>query len=118
MLYKPDLKPGEKDIKYYTGKLISLDCPCGRSKQRGMAFCSKCYFKLPLKMRQALYKCIHEGFEAAYEAACEFLNNQDPNTDGVRGHVGAKDRPAKQHPAPQKDEVPGRRRPAASPRVP
>ncbi len=44
-------------------------CQCGAGKAAKQTFCRKCYFSLPKLMRQALYRRIGNGYEAAYAAA-------------------------------------------------
>ena len=44
-------------------------CQCGGGKARKQTFCRKCYFGLPKLMRQALYRRIGSGYEAAYADA-------------------------------------------------
>ncbi|KKN46369.1 hypothetical protein LCGC14_0673450 [marine sediment metagenome] len=41
--------------------------PCGRRKKSGQSLCKSCYFSLPPKTRNALYK--PEGYVAAYHLA-------------------------------------------------
>lgn len=77
MLYTPDPKPEEKPKDFYIKALTATACRCGRKKQRGMALCSKDWRQLPTVLRHDLYKKMKAGFEEAYEAACDFLDNPD-----------------------------------------
>lgn len=55
---------------------LGTTCPvCSKLKARNTAFCSGCYFQLPLEMRKALYKRIGEGFEEAYLNAKNYLES-------------------------------------------
>lgn len=49
-------------------------CRCGAAKQPRQTFCRSCYFTLPAKMRSALYRRIGEGYEQAYQAAADHLD--------------------------------------------
>lgn len=50
-----------------------MRCLCGREKRRKMAFCGLCFNLLPDRMQDDLYKRVGAGFEAAYEAAADWL---------------------------------------------
>jgi hypothetical protein len=57
--------------------LASPVCQCGRSKEiQHLALCTGCWRRLPAVARAALYARVGEGFEAAYERACESLKGQ------------------------------------------
>jgi len=60
--------------RVYLEALDRLKCQCGRVKQRGNSLCSKCYWRLPRAMRRDLYRKMGQGYEAAYDAAVQFLN--------------------------------------------
>lgn len=49
---------------------------CGGAKKPKQSHCTKCYFKLPHKMRMDLYDGFRDGYEQAYRASCEFLNRE------------------------------------------
>jgi hypothetical protein len=46
---------------------------CGKSKRPKMSHCRTCYYKLPPKMRQALYRGFNNGYEETYEESLRFL---------------------------------------------
>ena len=82
MLSKPVLTAAQQERVDCIDALKSSQCRCLRPKQRGMAFCFKCWGQLPDQIRRSLYKRIGEGFEAAYSAACDYLNTntgKEPN---------------------------------------
>ena len=60
--------------RFYLEALKSNACQCERPKQRGQSLCRKCYWALPAHMRHDLYQKMGAGYEAAYDAAVEFLN--------------------------------------------
>jgi len=47
---------------------------CGGTKGRRMSHCRACYFKLPKKMRNDLYKRFDSGYQEAYIESLKFLN--------------------------------------------
>lgn len=51
-------------------------CRCGASKNRGHTFCVNCYYKLPIRMRQNLYRIIGDGYAMAYQAAVRYLDEE------------------------------------------
>jgi hypothetical protein len=57
--------------------LQSIRCLCGREKRRLKPFCGFCFHLLPLEMQFRLYKPIGRGFEAAYEAAAQWLVREE-----------------------------------------
>ena len=73
MLSKPRLSQAETTRLFYVKAIKSDGCQCGRKKQRGRAFCYKCWLRLPLELRRPLYHKIGSGFETAYDAACSYL---------------------------------------------
>jgi hypothetical protein len=73
MRYIPDPQPGAGDQEFFAAELASNECWCGKRKQGGRAFCFKCYVRLPEDLRAGLYRKLGKGFEAAYEAAYQFL---------------------------------------------
>lgn len=73
MISEPVLSEAQKARKASIEALKSGRCACGKAKQTGMAFCYQCWLKLPQNIRQALYRKIGEGFEAAYGVARQFL---------------------------------------------
>ena len=73
MLSKQVFNDRQKQMLASAAGLKSGVCACGHAKQTGMAFCFKCWFVLPKNIRHALYRPVGKGFEAAYDAACQFL---------------------------------------------
>lgn len=75
-------RPGEdesvavKDLKFYIKELRSDGCLCGSKKTPGHSFCYRCYKRLPAEMKTALYKSMGAGYEEAYEAAAEYLDDE------------------------------------------
>ena len=63
----------EHDRNYFKN-LMSETCACSKGKAKRKSFCFHCYRQLPRKMQRALYKRIGLGYEQAYEAALEYLN--------------------------------------------
>jgi len=55
-------------------ELRGVWCRCGTKKITRNTFCNKCYWSLPEPMRRALYRHIGEGYEEAYAAAAELLD--------------------------------------------
>ncbi len=53
--------------------LDGTTCYCGAEKPKGHAFCRPCYFSLPPRLRQDLYKGISAGYAEAYDEAKDFL---------------------------------------------
>ena len=74
----------EPDWKFYFEELMSDECACGRPKKPKFSFCYTCYRKLPHDMKRALYRRLHEGYEAAYDAAYAYLNE----SGGYDGDAG------------------------------
>ncbi len=54
-------------------ELDSDSCFCGVKKRRGNSFCRDCYFRLPAKLRQALYRSIDAGYAEAFDEAKDHL---------------------------------------------
>lgn len=46
---------------------------CKGAKKAKMSHCRPCYYALPPKMRQTLYKRFGDGYEEAYEASLRYL---------------------------------------------
>lgn len=51
----------------------SQTCQCGKPKVAHQSFCRACYYSLPRTMQHALYNRFGEGYEEAYEQACQHL---------------------------------------------
>lgn len=64
----------EKDIRFYVKELRSDECQCGGGKTRGKSLCYRCYSRLPVEMKKALYRRLGSGYEEAYEAAVRHLS--------------------------------------------
>jgi hypothetical protein len=58
---------------FYLNQLKSNECFCGGTKKPKMSFCYPCYKSLPNEMQRALYQRLGDGYEDAYEEACQFL---------------------------------------------
>lgn len=54
----------------------SLTCMCGKPKKQRRSFCTPCYFSLPKEMRDELYNPFGGGYETAYSAAKDWLNQE------------------------------------------
>ena len=57
--------------------LLGIECRCGRTKKGGMSLCRECWNRLPREMGRALYRLIGDGYEAAYTAACKWLDEEN-----------------------------------------
>lgn len=56
---------------------MGLECAhCHGKKPSAMSFCKKCYFTLPVDMRQGLYRRFGSGYEEAYFDALEWLRRE------------------------------------------
>lgn len=51
-------------------------CICRGAKPRNNGFCRACYFSLPKPMQRALWQRFGEGYEAAHQAAREWLQRK------------------------------------------
>jgi len=58
---------------FYVKVLAGEECQCDRPKNRGKAFCYRCFRELPTAMQRALYRPLGLGFEQAYEEAVKWL---------------------------------------------
>jgi hypothetical protein len=60
----------------FMGTVCSI---CGKKKDSGKTFCLSCYYRLPHKMRTALYFRFGSGYEQAFAQAQEWLreNRED-----------------------------------------
>lgn len=56
-------------------ELAGTVCRCGNQKASGNTFCGRCYFKLPKTTHPTLYRRVGQGYEQAYKAAAEYLDN-------------------------------------------
>jgi hypothetical protein len=58
--------------------LDSTTCEvCGKTKRRWMSHCRSCYYRLPPKMRSALYRPYGEGYEEAFEDSLRYLKDAE-----------------------------------------
>lgn len=62
-----------RDRAFYRQSLSSNECLCGRPKQPHRSFCYPCYRELSQEMQRNLYRKMGNGYEEAYEAAVEYL---------------------------------------------
>jgi hypothetical protein len=67
----------EPELQLAMNVLLAPNCQCGRVKQVRQAICSRCWKRLPVDVRNALYRKVGGGFKAAYEAACAALRGTD-----------------------------------------
>lgn len=59
--------------------LRGVDCQaCGKVKRSGLAFCNRCYKRLPNARRDDLIRTMTEGFDRAFVAALRFLTAETP----------------------------------------
>jgi len=65
--------PEERDQEWYFKELQSEGCLCGRTKKPKHSFCHDCYYSLPTGMRRRLYRRLGFGYEAAFEEAAAWL---------------------------------------------
>lgn len=61
------------DTEAILGEFRSQTCACGARKCASRAFCSNCYFSLPVKIRGELCNSFGQGYEQAYIAARSFV---------------------------------------------
>lgn len=61
---------------------------CGGGKRRRDSFCRPCYMALPQHLRRNLYLLMGSGYEAAYDAALEWLESREGESDarGCKSH--------------------------------
>lgn len=58
-------------------ELAGLECRCGNPKEPRQTFCRKCYYRLPPRMRSALYQRLGEGYAEAHDEAAGFLKTRE-----------------------------------------
>lgn len=63
--------------KELAAELAGIECRCGNPKEPKRTFCRKCYYRLPERLRVALYRRIGEGYEQARDEAGAFLHAAD-----------------------------------------
>lgn len=64
--------------KLLIDELIGTKCRCGNTKRTRNTFCGRCYFRLPMQLRNDLYKGVGNGYEQAYAAAISILQGAKP----------------------------------------
>lgn len=63
-------------IAKLVAELKGTQCRCGKRKRARQTFCSDCYYRLPRNLRGALYQLVGQGYEAAYQAAVDYLEGK------------------------------------------
>jgi len=66
----------QKDTRYYIEALRSEECFCERPKKSGYSFCYRCYKALPRDMQRDLWQRMGDGYEAAFDAAVVYLQQE------------------------------------------
>jgi len=62
--------------------LVSKVCPaCQGEKNERQTFCRKCYYRLTMATRKALYRRIGEGYEEAFAKAMNELSRGELQED-------------------------------------
>ena len=64
--------------------LASEECRCGKTKVARQTFCRWCYAILPREMQRALYARIGQGYEQAFAAAVDFLDEREREQERKR----------------------------------
>lgn len=60
--------------KQLVRELAGIECAgCGNPKEPGKTYCRKCYYRLPPRLRSALYKRIGAGYLEVCDEAAAFL---------------------------------------------
>lgn len=65
----------QKDRKFYIETYKSEQCLCEREKKPRFSFCYRCYKALPPDMQRALYRPFGNGYEQAFDEACQHLQS-------------------------------------------
>ncbi len=55
-------------------ELNGAKCRCGKKKQTGNTFCSRCYHALPFGLQGQLYLRFGQGYEAVYARCAKKLD--------------------------------------------
>lgn len=63
----------DRGFSWYVRELHSERCLCGARKQSRKSFCYRCYILLPQFLQEQLYSRLGQGYEEAFEAAEEWL---------------------------------------------
>jgi hypothetical protein len=64
------------DRQFYLKMYKSEECLCERQKKAGFSFCYRCYKALPKDMQRALYQRMRDGYEEAFDEACQWLQTE------------------------------------------
>ena len=67
------VKRAGKSQHWYFSELMSNQCACGKTKKPRKSFCYGCFKSLPIDMQNRLYRRLGEGYEAAYDEAVKYL---------------------------------------------
>ena len=70
--------------------LGGLECRCKKPKRAHDSFCRWCYGKLPPTMQRALYQRVGDGYEQAYGAAVDFLDEFERAEEAKRASIRRK----------------------------
>lgn len=62
-----------RDLQWYVDNLSAKKCLCGNKKKYSMAFCYRCFKRLPTPIKSDLYRPLKDGFEEAMDGATDFL---------------------------------------------
>jgi len=63
----------DSTVGFYADALTSTECQCGKSKKPRYSLCYTCYKSLPKDMQRALWQKMGQGYEQAYDAAVNWL---------------------------------------------
>jgi len=66
----------------YLSALMSNECHCGKGKKPRRSLCYSCYRSLPRDFQHALWSRFGHGYEEAYEAAVEWLDEHQEEGHG------------------------------------
>lgn len=55
---------------------LGTSCRCGSTKPKRRAFCWRCYYTLPVRLRRPLYRRFSKRYVAAYRDACDYLDER------------------------------------------
>lgn len=64
------------DREFYITELAGNGCRCGLAKDKGKAFCWRCFKKLGRDVQRRLRLPVGRGYEEAYEEACRELESE------------------------------------------
>jgi len=63
-------------------ELVGQVCRCLAPKAMKQTFCRRCYYRLPVALRNALYREMGHGYEEAYDQAVAFLLRAEKERTG------------------------------------